>query len=92
MIGAFALTSENCTHLSFELDWTCAWFDFNAEVSCKKDWVALNSLYYRFKALTFEHWIVSVLQFINNLPVKGSAVFAAETVLRTSLGVPHTLV
>jgi hypothetical protein len=83
MIGAFALTSENCTHLFFALNRTWAWVNFNAKVSRKKDRVALNGFSYRVKALTFEYWIISVLQFVKNILAKLNAVFAAEAVMRS---------
>ena len=83
MIGSFALTGENCTHLFYALNRTWAWVNFNAEVSRKKDRVALNGFSYRVKALTFKHWIVSVLQFVKNMLAKHSAVFVAEAVMRS---------
>lgn len=83
MIESFALTRENYAHLSFAFIWTWAWGDFNAEVSRKKDRVTLNGFSYRAKALTFKHWIVSVLQFEKNMLAKRSAVFVAETVMRS---------
>ena len=83
MIGSFALTGENCTHLFYALNGTWAQGDFNAEVSRKKDRVALNGFSYRVEALTFKHWIVSVLQLVKNMLAKRIAVFAGKAVMRS---------
>jgi len=83
MIGAFALTGENRTHLSFAFTRPRAWSEFNPKVCRKKDGVALNGFSYRVKALTFKHWVVSGLKFVKNMLAKLSAVFVAEAVMRS---------